>query len=243
MEAAALPQTKLLVVDDDDAMRTVLSEFLSREGYLLAEAADGSQVDEKRLAGVALVLLDVNLPGESGFDVVRRLRTDWPSVGIIMATGRRDLVDRVLGLELGADDYIQKPFALRELLARIRSVLRRRSEAQVAAPAASREVKPPPAITFNGWTLTPGSRKLVAPDARQVELTTTEFDIMRLLAQYPGQTVDRQMLYEGVRGKTWSPLDRTLDTHVANLRKKLDMAGQEGLIKTIHGQGYTLVFE
>lgn len=233
--------SKVLIVEDDDAMRGTLVRFLSQEGYEVLEAANGNGVGEEQVAQVGLVLLDVNLPGENGFDVARRIRAHHPAIGLIMLTGRGDLVDRVLGLELGADDYLQKPFELRELLARMRAVLRRAQGP--ARPAVANCEPSAPAIQFQGWTVHVGSRKVVAPGGCEVGLTTTEFDILKLLSDRPGQTVSRQMLYETLRAKDWSPLDRTLDTHVANLRKKLETTGGTGLIKTVHGQGYMLAVD
>jgi DNA-binding response OmpR family regulator len=228
-----------LILDDDDGMRGTLARFLSQEGFEVFQAGDGSKVAEIMAAGIAVVLLDVNLPGESGFDIARRLRAGWPDVGIIMLTGRNELVDRVLGLELGADDYLPKPFELRELLARIRSILRRLGNGGADNSAADEKAS----LHFAGWHLNTVNRDLTSPSGRTVELTTTEYDILRLLCEHIGQTVSRQTLYETVRGKEWSPLDRTLDTHVANLRRKLDSAGRSGLIKTVHGQGYVLASE
>lgn len=237
---------KVFIVDDDDAMRDTLARFLTQEGYNIVQAADGSALSQEQLAHGSLVLLDVNLPGENGFDVARRIRAWCPSIGIIMLTGRGELVDRVLGLELGADDYVQKPFELRELLARVRSVLRRTQvQAQRQAPTPLKGVCEPvaPPLQFEGWTVHVGSRKVVAPCGREVNLTTTEFDILKLLSDNRGQTVSRQRLYEVLRAKEWSPLDRTLDTHVANLRKKLESTGGGNLVKTVHGLGYVLAVD
>lgn len=233
-----MDRVELMVVDDDDALRSTLARFLEQEGYLVIAASEASEVRESDVFRVEVILLDVNLPGESGFDLARRVRQTCPHVGIIMLTGRGELVDRVLGLELGADDYIQKPFELRELLARIRSVQRRVRAAQDKAntPRPDQALT----ITFQGWTVYVGSRRVLAPCGREVNLTTTEFEILKLLSDNRGQTVTRQRLYDVVRGKEWSPLDRTLDTHVANLRKKLESTGGEGLIKSVHGQGYVL---
>lgn len=231
--------TKILIVEDDGEMREILSRIIIQEGYEVSQAKDGGDIDESMLLSTGCVLLDINLPGESGFDVARRLRSISPTIGLIMLTGRGELTDRVLGLELGADDYIQKPFELRELIARLRAVLRRsRGHPGQAgcAPAA-------PAVEFDGWRIYGGSRKVLAPCGREVHLTTTEFEILRLLSEHRGQTVSRQKLYEAVRGKDWSPLDRTLDTHVANLRKKLDAAGGGSFIKAVHGQGYVLAVD
>ena len=241
-----MKQNKLLVVDDDMEMRGLLARFLSQEGFEVVPVPDGSMIDDQLIAGTSVVLLDLNLPGESGFDIARRIRKQCPTIGLIMLTGRGDLVDRVVGLELGADDYVLKPVELRELLARIRAVMRRvqAGRAQTERPAAdpgAKETGQP--IHFNGWTVLPGSRKVIAPCGREVNLTTTEFEILRTLSDRRGQTVTRQMLYEVVRGKDWSPLDRTLDTHMANLRKKLESTGGTGLIKSVHGQGYLLVVD
>lgn len=237
---------KVIIVDDDDAMRETLARFLTQEGYEVIQAANGSTLSEEQLAQGALVLLDVNLPGENGFDVARRIRAWCPSIGIIMLTGRGELVDRVLGLELGADDYVHKPFELRELLARMRSILRRTQvqiQRQAITPVRGGCEPVPPPLQFEGWTVHVGSRKVVAPCGREVNLTTTEFDILKLLSDNRGQSVSRQRLYEVLRAKEWSPLDRTLDTHVANLRRKLESTGGGSLIKTVHGLGYVLAVD
>ena len=156
-----------------------------------------------------------------------------------MLTGRDDLLDRVLGLELGADDYLAKPFELRELLARIRSVLRRIETAQPDKSAQSVHNS----LQFSGWCLNTSTRALSSPAGAEVELTTTEYDILRVLCEHVGQPVSRETLYRRVRGKEWSPLDRSLDTHIANLRRKLRNGGGAEPIKTIHGKGYILAVE
>lgn len=225
---------KILIIDDDDDLRTTLARALTQEGFNVAASAHGDDLLNRLETGVALVLLDLNLGNESGFEVAKRLRAVQPTVGLIMLTGRNDLVDKVVGLEIGADDYISKPFDLRELLARIRSVLRRSSP---TAEAAKEEI-----LTFEGWQLDLLRRRLTAPDGREVALTTTEFEVLKLLAATPGQPVSRRALYEVVRSREWSPLERTLDTHIANLRRKLgeDGTNRYGLITTVHGVGYVL---
>ena len=230
---------KILVIDDDMEVAESLLRVLRQEGFGASHLQSGHAVADSLLRQVSLVLYDVNLPGENGFDVVRRLRATHPQIGLIMLTGRGDLIDRVLGLEMGADDYIQKPFELRELLARIRAVLRRRDTG--AGPATGPVATGAATITFGKWVVDPGRRTVTAPDDQVVEVTTTEFDIFCLLGRRQRQTVSREMLYDVVKGKAWSPLDRTLDTHVANLRKKLASFGYRDLIKTVHGQGYILV--
>jgi len=230
---------KILVIDDDMEVAESLLRVLRQEGFGASHVGSGLAADDTVLRKVSLVLCDVNLPGENGFDVARRLRATHPQIGLIMLTGRGDLIDRVLGLEMGADDYIQKPFELRELLARIRAVLRRRDTG--AGPATGPVATGAATITFGKWVVDPGRRTVTAPDDQVVEVTTTEFDIFCLLGRRQRQTVSREMLYDVVKGKAWSPLDRTLDTHVANLRKKLASFGYRDLIKTVHGQGYILV--
>ena len=223
----------ILLVDDDAAMCQTLTHFLALEGYGIKEAPDAQSVDIAALADVALVLSEVSLPDESGFDLAKRIRSHHPSIGLIMLTGRTALIDRILGLELGADDYVQKPFELRELLARIRSLLRRQgreTEARAAYPA--------PITNLGGWTIDPIGRCVITPEGQEVTLTATEFDIFLKLGNGHGQAVSRETLYEVIKGKEWSPFDRTLDTHIANIRRKLERLGYTKIIKTIHGLGY-----
>lgn len=228
--------TQLLIVDDDPEMRQILARFLGQEGFKVHHACDAAGVNAVPLDDIDLVLCDVNLPDLSGFDLARRLRETHPNIGLIIVSGRGDLLDRVLGLEMGADDYIQKPFEFRELLARIRSVLRRASVGHGHSETGQR----PAAINFSGWTIDLRARNVVTPAGKEVILTTTEFDVLKALAERRGQTVDRHTLYEAVKGKDWSPFDRSLDTHIANLRRKLDGVGQGRIIKTVHGLGYIL---
>ncbi len=231
----------ILVIEDDNEMSSVLVRFLQQEGFGVHHSKDGQSFSEKMLSSTSLVLLDINLPGENGFDVARRIRAHCPTVGIIFLTGRADLVDRVVGLELGADDYVQKPFELRELLARVRAVIRRTS---IQGPSTPEKTKSnPEKVKIGGWVIYAAGRKVVAPCGRSVELTTTEFAIMHLLGTNNCKTVTRQMLSEFVRGKDWDPLDRTLDGHVAHLRKKLATVGGADLIKSVHGQGYVIAVD
>ncbi len=226
---------KILIIDDDADMRQTLARALAQEGFAVAQSADGANLSSLMEDGVGLVLLDLNLGAESGFDIAKRLRPAYPTVGLIMLTGRADLIDKVVGLEIGADDYVSKPFDLRELLARIRSVLRR---ATAVAPQPNGEET----LKFEGWCLDVRRRKLTSPDGQEVSLTTTEFSVLKLLAETPGQPVSRQALYEVVRSRDWSPLERTLDTHIANIRRKLQttQGGRRGLITTVQGVGYVL---
>lgn len=227
---------KILIVEDDAELRGTVAFYLEEQGFDIVEAADGGEMQARLDDATRLVLLDVNLPGEDGFTLARELRSR-SSVGIIMITGRSDLIDRVVGLEVGADDYIAKPFPLRELLARIKALLRRLQPVPVAA-------MPPSVIRFDGWTLNPQRQELTAPDGTLIDLTTMEFAILFRLASPPGQTVSRQALSESLKGRDWSPLERGIDVHVGNLRRKLEADGRHPrLIKSVHGVGYRLAVD
>ncbi len=225
---------RILIVEDDVGLRETVAFYLTEQGFDIVEAADGGEMQARLDERTDLVLLDVNLPGEDGFTLARQLR-GRSDVGIIMITGRSDLIDRVVGLEVGADDYIAKPFPLRELLARIKALLRRLHPAPpVAQPAL---------IRFDGWTLNPQRQELTTPDGALVALTTMEFAILFRLASPPGQTVSRQALCEALKGRDWSPLERSIDVHVGNLRRKLEAGGRCRLIKSVHGVGYRLAVD
>lgn len=226
-------KSTILIVEDDRDLRETVAFYLEDQGFDVIEASDGGEMQARLDDHVSLVLLDVNLPGEDGFTLARELR-GRSSVGIIMITGRSDLVDRVVGLEVGADDYIAKPFPLRELLARIKALLRRLHPAPAPADVS-------PVIRFDGWVLNSQRRELTAPDGTPVGLTTMEYAILFRLASPPGHTVSRQDLYEALKGRDWSPLERSVDVHVANLRRKLEADGRHPrLIKSVHGVGYRL---
>ncbi|MGE5539516.1 MAG: response regulator [Gemmatimonas sp.] len=238
-------QPHILVVDDEPRIRTMLRRYLTDEGFRVSDAADGTAMRailEKQPAD--LILLDLMIPGEDGFTLARyiRQRSETP---IIMLTGKNDIVDRVAGLEAGADDYIPKPFHLREVLARIRTVLRRAhttSPAGTAAPVAA-----PPAtsggdrLAFSGWTLDITKRELCQADGTVVPLTTAEFELLRAFAQNANRVLNRDQLMDLVKGREWNAVDRTIDTQIVRLRKKLerDPAHPE-LIKTVRGAGYIL---
>lgn len=228
---------RILIVEDDAELRETIACYLEAEGFDVVEAADGRAMQDQLTEGVKVILLDVNLPGEDGFTLARDLRSR-STVGIIMITGRTDLIDRVVGLEVGADDYIAKPFPLRELLARIKALLRRLSSASPVPVEAAHVIR------FEGWTLNTQRQELTAPDGSPVSLTTTEFTILYQLAAAGGRAVSRQELYEALKGRDWSPLERSLDVHVGNLRRKLEADGKHPrLIKSIHGVGYRLAVE
>jgi two-component system, OmpR family, response regulator len=230
----------ILVVDDDKGIRSMLRRYLAAEGFRVSEAADGVALRAAlKGAEVDLVLLDLVMPGEDGLSLARDIRRH-SSVPIIILTGKGDLIDRVVGLEAGADDYLTKPFHLREVLARIRSVLRR-----AHAPAQASEEGKPPApgagevLGFLGWQLDLTRRELQPPSGAPVPLTTGEFELLRVFARNANRVLTRDQLLDLVKGRGWSAFDRSIDTQVARLRRKIERdPGKPELIKTVRGAGY-----
>jgi two-component system response regulator CpxR len=226
---------RILLADDDLELCRLLEEYLGTEGLTVESVHDGAKTVERALAEPwALVILDVMLPSMNGLDVLRSLRGGRSSVPILMLTARGDEVDRIVGLELGADDYLPKPFNPRELVARIRAILRRyRFPEEEADPSGS--------LTVGKLELDPGSRS-VRFDGAPVELTGVEFGLLEQLMKFAGQVISRERLTVAVLKRAYSPFDRSLDVHVSNLRKKLGRRedGSEW-IKTLRGEGYQFV--
>jgi two-component system response regulator CpxR len=217
---------RILLVDDDAELCTLLTEFLKREGFTLDCEHEGNRGLERALSSdVALVVLDVMLPGIDGFEILRRLRAQ-SKVPVLMLTARGEDVDRIIGLELGADDYLPKPFNPRELAARIRAILRRYEQ---RPPATSGHLE------VNGIALDPASRQVQA-HGKHVELTTFEFDILEMLMRGAGRVLSRDALMENFYNRKATPFDRSIDMHISHLRKKLEQGSP--LIKTIRGVGY-----
>lgn len=226
------PQAKILIVDDDDDIRGLLLESLSEEGFRATGVADATKMD----AAIAcerpdLIVLDLMLPGEDGLSICRRLRST-SGIPVIMLTARSAEVDRVVGLEIGADDYVTKPFSKRELVARIRSVLRR------GGPPP--ELNPPKAlIRFNQYTVDINARRISDETGRDVPLTGAEFDLLVCFVQAPQRVLSRDQLLEKIHGRNADPFDRSIDTLVSRLRKKIELASDnERLIATIRNHGY-----
>ena len=218
----------ILVIDDDPRLSTLLSEYLGARGFAVLTAMDGpSGLERAAAGGMDLVVLDVMMPGMDGLEVLSALR-QRSRVPVVMLTARGEDTDRIVGLELGADDYLSKPFNPRELLARIKAVLRR----QGPAPAEEH------ALTAAGIRLEPARRE-VTVDGTAVELTTTEFDILRALLAAAGRVIPRERLMEQARGQEWAAYDRSVDVHISHLRRKLgDDPRKPSKIKTIRGVGY-----
>ena len=217
---------RILIIDDDAELCALLKELLSREGYSVECENDGRRGLEAALGGdFRLVVLDVMLPRMDGFEILRRLRQQ-SKVPVLMLTARGEDTDRIIGLELGADDYLSKPFNSRELAARIRAILRRMEPRE--APAGRLEV--------NGIAIDPGSRSAWRR-GEPVELTTFEFDILEVLMRTAGRVVSRDTLMEQMYNRKATPFDRSIDMHISHLRKKLEQEGKP-LIKTVRGVGY-----
>ncbi|MGH7046902.1 MAG: response regulator [Stellaceae bacterium] len=224
----------ILIVDDQREICDLVQDYLSGEGYRVSTAQDGAAM--RRVLSHApadLVILDLMLPGEDGLTLARSLR-DESSVGIIILTGRGETVDRIIGLEMGADDYLPKPFHLRELLARVKSVLRR-----VSSRTADRAPSPPARARFAGWNLDLLTRALFSPTGREVRLTTGEFDLLAAFVSNANQVLTRDRLLDLARNREAGPFDRTIDVQVGRLRRKLEDDPQRpSLIKTVRGTGY-----
>jgi two-component system OmpR family response regulator len=224
----------ILIVDDDRDICEIVRRYLEDEGYRVSIAHNGSEMH--RLVGEAainLVLLDLRLPGEDGLALARALRTEHNGIGIIILTGRGDTIDRIVGLELGADDYLTKPCHLRELLARIKSVSRRLSQAAEEMPTSNTRVH------FAGWSLDLLARQLTSPVGEDVRLTRGEFGLLAIFVANPNQLLSRHRLLDLVCGREAGPFDRTIDVQVGRLRRKLnDDPQQPQLIKTVRAGGY-----
>lgn len=224
----------ILVVDDDADLRSLLRAYLTDQGYHVLEAAEGNELWTRlENSTVDLIILDLMLPGEDGLSLCRTIRARQ-TTPILMLTARGDEMDRIIGLEMGADDYLPKPFHPRELLARIRSIFRR-SEQQNHA-------QPPRHLHFSGWTLDLAARHLMSADQVVVPLSTGEFRLLKTLAEHPNTVLSRDQLMDALAGRESDPLDRTIDVMMSRLRRRLgDDAREPTLIKTIRNEGYMLL--
>lgn len=230
------PGSHILVVDDDPKIRLLLRRCFEGEGYRVSEAGSGSEVDAIVSAeDIDLVTLDLSLPDMDGLTIARAIRTR-SSVPIIMVTGKGDMIDRVVGLELGADDYIAKPFHLREVLARVRAVLRRASERAHGTADYCDGI-----YSFDRWVVDLPKRELRLKSGAPCTLTTAEFGLLAALVRHPNRVLSRDQLMDLLKGQDWSPVDRSIDNLVARLRKKIEVEPQQPvLLKTVRGVGYTL---
>lgn len=228
----------IAVLDDEPDITQLLAGYLKNHGFRVSQLHNGrALVELMRSDPPALVLLDLGLPGEDGFVIARQLREHF-RCGLVIVTGRGDAVDKVVGLEIGADDYVTKPFDLRELVARVKAVLRRLAPAP-AEPAPDAHPVERSKLRFAGWELDTAARRLLASDGAEVSLTTGEFELLNVFARHPGRVLSRDFLLENTRGREAAPFDRTIDVLVGRLRKKLEPDSDEPqIIKSVRGAGY-----
>jgi DNA-binding response OmpR family regulator len=237
-DTATADRPRVLVVDDDAEIVALLARYLGGHGFEVTGVANGAQLRASIHEAVDLVLLDLGLPDEDGLSLLRYLQTHWRGP-VIVISGRGEAVERVVGLELGADDYVTKPFDFRELLARIRSVLRR---------AASRP-SPELAVTvtclrFDGFTLEPAARRLTDRTGVEVPLTTSEFELLKALLDKPKQVLTRDQLMNHLYSREAGPFDRAIDVGIGRLRRKLELdPAMPQLIKSVRGAGYMLAVD
>jgi len=223
----------ILIVDDDREIRSLVSQFLSRHGYRCSAAKNGAEMRSQLSAGrFDLVILDLMLPGEDGLSLCRWLRND-SQLPVVMLTAMGEETDRIIGLEMGADDYLAKPFNPRELLARIKAVLRRSGRPRAV------QASGPRALGFEGWRLDLSRRQLHAPDGALVELSAGEFDLLVALAEHPQRVLTRDQLIDLARGRAATPYDRSIDVQISRLRRKIEQDPKNpALIKTVRSGGY-----
>lgn len=235
-----MPKTPhILVVDDDREIRSLVAQLLRKHGFRVTDAADGREMMQVLEDGrFDLVVLDLMLPGEDGLTLCRRVR-GTSSLPIIMLTAMGEETDRIVGLEMGADDYLPKPFNPRELLARIRAVLRR-----TGGEAPEPQEENGGLRVFEGWSLDLAKRELRAPDGTLVPLTAGEYDLLAAIVERPGRVLSRDQLLDLTRGRDAAPFDRSVDVQISRLRRKLEPDPKEPqIIKTVRGGGYVLACE
>ncbi|MCE9659741.1 MAG: response regulator [Burkholderiales bacterium] len=237
----------LLVVDDEPELRSLLAEYFSRHGFAVEAVADAAAARAAlAVQAPALAILDINMPGENGLSLARWMREAHPRVGLVMLTTASDTVDRVVGLELGADDYVPKPFEMRELLARVRAVLRR---AEVTAAASSAPVATAAAeaastrrVAFGACTLDLDERRLLGADASDIDISAAEFDLLALFARHPNRPLNRDQIMEQAHNRGWDVFDRSIDLRIMRLRRKIEKnPDKPELIKTVRNVGYVFV--
>jgi len=248
-QAEGTPTQTLLVVDDEPELRSLLAEYFGRHGFTVRTAADAATA---RLAvaeqAPALAILDINMPGENGLSLARWLREWHPRTGLMMLTTAGESIDRIVGLEMGADDYLPKPFEMRELLARVRAVLRR---AQITTAAMSTEMPTAAAaaiktrrVAFGACQLDLDERRLLAGDGVDIEISAAEFDLLALFARHPNRPLNRDQIMEQAHNRGWDVFDRSIDLRIMRLRRKVERnPDKPELIKTVRNVGYVFVPE
>ena len=244
VQAVSGPQ--LLVVDDEPELRSLLVEYFARHDFAVEAVGDAAAARATLAARPpALAILDINMPGENGLSLARWMREAHPRVGLVMLTTASDTVDRVVGLELGADDYVPKPFEMRELLARVRAVLRR-AETTAAATAATAPAGTMPSnsrrVAFGACLLDLEERRLLGADSRDIDISAAEFDLLALFARHPNRPLNRDQIMEQAHNRGWDVFDRSIDLRIMRLRRKIERnPDKPELIKTVRNVGYVFV--
>ncbi len=225
----------VVIVDDEDVTRAKLAGYVEAAGHRVTEVADGTEMRQVLARDPAdLILLDINLPGEDGLDLTREVRSG-SDVGIILVTGRTDEVDRIIGLEIGADDYVTKPFVPRELLARIKALLRRVGNSITIEQPLKR---------FSGWSFDTRTRRLISPSGERQNLTRAEYELLHAFVERPNMVLTRERLLNLITHRSWDPSDRTVDVLVRRLRQKIEKDPKHPeIIVTAHGEGYVFAAE
>lgn len=244
--SADTPAAHILVVDDDEAVRDLLRDCFELEGYRVSSAKDGAELNQRLGEGrVDLITLDLKLGGENGLDIARQVRSHT-NVPIVMISGKGDTIDRIVGLELGADDYITKPFHVREVLARVRAVLRRYESAAgaISTDTPSQSSGSEERFAFGPWTLDTARRELRSAKGETTELTTAEYNMLEMFVRRPSRVMSRDTIMDLLKGHEWSPFDRSIDALIVRLRKKIEPdTDTPSLIKTVRGVGYVFAVE
>jgi DNA-binding response OmpR family regulator len=234
----------VMVVDDEPELRTLLGEYLARHGIGVRTASDSASARTMVAESAPdLAILDINMPGENGLSLARWLRETHPRMGLLMLTTASESVDRVVGLEMGADDYLPKPFELRELLARVRAILRRTHQVP-EPPAAANAIDIPTEhrVRFGLCQLDLDQRRLFGPDGEPVEISAAEFDLMALFARHPNRPLNRDQIMEQAHNRGWDVFDRSIDLRIMRLRRKIERnPDKPEIIKTVRNVGYVFV--
>lgn len=239
--------TRILIVDDELGIRKLLAEYLSKQGFEVF-AADGGEAARKILSEqtVDLAVLDLKMPGEDGLSLARHIREHY-DIGIVMLTAVDGLTDRIVGLEVGADDYITKPFDPRELLARLKSLLRRlqkNKSAESSAVSSNAITSTPNQVQIGDCVFDTEQRQLLNSDAEEIALTSMELDLLQVFLAHPNEILNREQLFELAYQRDWDPLDRSIDVRITRLRRKLEPnPSKPTVIKTVHRKGYMLVID
>jgi DNA-binding response OmpR family regulator len=233
--------THIAVLDDEPDITQLIARYLGAQGFRVSQVHRGAELMAlMRADAPALVLLDLGLPGEDGFAIARQLR-EHHRCGLVIVSGRGDAVDKVVGLEVGADDYVTKPFDLRELLARIKAVLRRLQPMAPVPPPVAAAPATAAGFRFAQYTLDMAARRVADATGREIPLTGGEFDLLVTLCRHAGRVLSRDFLLEATRGREAGPFDRTVDVQMGRLRRKLEAGGEAAsIIKSVRGAGYLL---